>query len=97
MRQLDEAAVPHDLPHGDRGPPVAVPRAGDTPDLGPIGFEGLIGELDPDRRYEPYLLGFESDNEAYLVDTVADWFTLIDSCGPDTTRTIAARDFTQLP
>lgn len=67
------------------------------PGSGPTGFENLTGELDPDRPYDPYTLRFDPEHSPYVVETVADWVSLIERCGPDPTRTSATPDFRRLP
>lgn len=66
------------------------------PGSGPTGFENLTRELNPDRTYDPYSLRFHSADTPYVVETVPDWLSLVERCGPDPTRTSATPNFREL-
>ena len=67
------------------------------PGGGPVGFESLTGELDPERCYSSYLVDFPAGNQVFIVDTLSDWEILLTLCGLDLSRTQRTPDYSSLP
>lgn len=67
------------------------------PGRGPVGFESLTGELNPDRSYSSYRLDFSDEDRVFVVDAFDDWERLLDLCGSDSSRTQRVPAYTSLP